>query len=310
MKYTQVGKSDLKIPRICLGSNNFGSQVKPEVAKKILETAFDCGVNMVDTADIYTQGKSEEIIGQWAKPLRKEVILATKVGMEESSDPKRRGLCKENIEFQLRHSLERLQTDYIDLYYVHQFDDQTSLDETLETLDYFVKENVIHHIACSNFSTKQLADSLELSKDKRLESFIANQVRYNILQKDIENELLPFCKENSVGVLAYSPLRSGLLAGRYRRNSPPPQGSRGEFRGPQYLTQLKFDENTGRVEALEEIAREAALGLPQLAVAWILRNEAVSAAIVGASNPEQFKESSKAAEAKLAPDVIKRIDEI
>jgi 1-deoxyxylulose-5-phosphate synthase len=311
MKYAKLGRSELHIPRICLGSNNFGKQVEESKARKILETAFDLGVNMVDTANIYTGGASEEIIGRWAKGRRNDVTIATKVGMEDAKDTLRSGLSSENIEFQLKHSLERLETDYIDLYYVHQFDPVAPFVETLGTLEKLQRENVIRQIACSNLSARQLSDALEVSEKERFHSFIANQIPYSTFQRGVEEETLPFCKSNSIGVLAYSPLRSGLLAGRYKKDLPPPSDSRGAYRGKEFLDQVTTPENMSKLEKLEKIARSADMSLPVLSLAWVLRNEeTVTAAVVGASNPEQFREAASAVDAKLSAEMIEEIDRV
>ncbi|MHB1908499.1 MAG: aldo/keto reductase [Nitrososphaerales archaeon] len=309
MKYEKLGASGLKISRICLGSNNFGSQVSQQDALKILQTAFDLGVNTVDTANIYTQGKSEQIIGEWARGRRDDVIIATKVGMEQSENPNRRGLSRTNIVSQLEKSLDRLKTDYIDLYYVHQFDDETPLSETLKTFDFLVRENKVRYIACSNFSAEQLSDSISIQLSLDLENFIANQVRYNVLQREIESTL-PFCLKQSIGIIAYSPLRSGLLAGRYEKNCPPPEGSRGKARGAEYLKNIATDENFARLDKLKKIAKEAEISLPALSISWILAHRGITSAVVGASNPDQFKETVASSDLILSDEIVRQVNEV
>ncbi|HZW55327.1 MAG TPA: aldo/keto reductase [Nitrososphaerales archaeon] len=306
----RLGKSDLSVPVISLGTNNFGVQVDRSVSFKILDTAFDLGINMIDTADIYTKGKSEEILGEWAKGRRNDIIIATKVGMEPLEEARGNLLSKSNILFQLEGSLKRLQSDYIDLYYVHQFDEQTPLKETLATLDGLVKENKIRHVACSNFSASQVSEALKVCEKEGFGSFIANQVRYNIFQREIESDSMPFCSAKSIGIVAYSPLRSGLLAGRYARGVPPPAGSRGNVRGQEYLSRLATEENFQRLEKLKTIAKESNLSLPVLAISWILQHGSVSSAIAGASTPEQLKETSKAASTRLSPRTMDLINTV
>lgn len=310
MKYEKLGNSGLKISRICLGSNNFGSQVSQLDSMKILQTAFDLGVNIVDTANIYTQGKSEQIIGEWARGRRDDIIIATKVGMEQSENRNRRGLSRVNIVNQLEKSLERLKTDYIDLYYVHQFDDETPLSETLKTLDHLVRENKVRYIACSNFSAEQLSESIGLQLSFDLENFIANQVRYNALQREIEAETIPFCLKQSVGIIACNPLRSGFLAGRYEKNFPPPEGSRGKARGAEYLKNIATDENFARLDKLKKIAKEAGISLPVLSISWILAHSGVTSAVVGASNPDQFKETVSSSDLTLSDEIVRQVNEV
>jgi 1-deoxyxylulose-5-phosphate synthase len=306
MKYERLGGSGLKIPRICLGTNNFGTDVPRDEARKILDIVLDLGANMLDTANIYTQGKSEEIIGEWARERRDEVIIATKVGMEQGTNPNRLGLSRANLIAQLEHSLKRLQTDYIDLYYLHQFDGETPLEETLKTLDSFVAENKVRYVACSNFDVSQLVKSLDVCKSQSFEKLVAIQSRYNLLQREIESDLIPFCKEHAVGVLAYSPLRSGLLTGRYGFGKAPPPGSRAARRGNDYWQRLNNKEDFEKIERFKEISRDLGIPLPVLSIAWILNQPGITSAVVGASSPNQFKESCSAIETEIPASTMKQ----
>ncbi len=310
MEYRELGRSGLKVPGICLGTNNFGTDVSKEDCWKILDAALETGANMVDSANIYTQGKSEQIIGEWAKERRDEIIIATKVGMEQSTNPNRRGLSRTNLIYQLEQSLKRLDTDYVDLYYLHQFDGSTPLEETMKTLDGFVAENRVRYIACSNFSPAQLSDALGIAESLDLENFIAVQSRYNLLQRDIEKELIPFCREHSIAILAYSPLRSGLLSGKYQLDKNPPAGSRFSLRGTDYWQRMKNEKDFAKIESFKQFAREQSVSLPNFAVAWILGQPGLTTAVVGASSADQFRDSTKAAEIELSSETMKKIDEL
>ena len=310
LKHSQLGKSDLNVSAMCLGTNNFGAQVQRDACFQILNTACDLGINTIDTANTYTKGISEEIIGEWAVGRRSDVIIATKSGMEPPEDTRGNPMSKANVLFQIESSLKRLKTDYIDLYYVHQFDPQTPLEETLGTLNVLVREGKIRHVACSNFSAGQVSSALDICAKEGYESFIANQIRYNILQREAESETIPFCSSKSIGIIAYSPLRAGLLAGRYEKGAPPPPGSRASFRGPEYMKRIVTDENLQRLEKLKAIASESKVSLPVLAVSWILKHEAIQSVAVGASSPEQLRETSLAAEVKLSTETFDRINSV
>ncbi|MDQ1278993.1 MAG: Aldo ket red protein [Thermoproteota archaeon] len=305
MNYKQLGKSGLKVSRICLGSNNFGAQIDETAAIKIILKALDLGINIIDTADIYTHGKSEEIIGKALKGRRDDVIIATKVGMNVGQGPNQTGLSRKHILNQIKRSLKSLETDYIDVYYLHRFDLETPLDESLLTLNDLIREGKVRYIACSNFAAWQIAKSYEVCERLDLEKFIAVQPPYNLLQRGIENELLPFCQQEMMGVLTYTPLRGGILTGKYAKNRPPPAGSRAEF-NPRLLERMDKNEYS-ILENIQGVAKCLGVTMSQLAIAWILRNPIVTAPIVGASSPEQVEENCNALEVKIDDETSKTL---
>lgn len=226
MDYKNLGKSGLKVSRICLGTNNFGGQVREEVSIDIVNKALDCGINVVDTANVYTGGKSEEMIGKAVKGRRNEVVIATKAGFGVGQAPNQGGLSRKHVLFQVERNLESLQTDFIDVYYLHRFDPETPLEETLRTFNDLVREGKVRYIACSNFTAGQIAKAHDICEAHDLEQLVAVQPPYNLLQRDIEKDLLPYCQQEGLGVLAYTPLMGGFLTGKYSKAAPPPGGSR------------------------------------------------------------------------------------
>lgn len=194
MKYRNLGKSGLTVSQICLGTNNFCGQVSEKTSIEIINKALDCGINIIDTANMYTKGRSEEIIGKVVKGCRDDVIIATKVGFNIGQGPNQGGLSRKHILSQVEHSLRSLETNFIDLYYLHRFDPETPLEETLRTFNDLTREGKVRYIACSNFTTWQIAKANEICEAHDLEKFIAVQSPYNLLQRDIERDLLPYCQ--------------------------------------------------------------------------------------------------------------------
>jgi aryl-alcohol dehydrogenase-like predicted oxidoreductase len=223
LEYKRVGDSCINVSRISLGTNNFGGQVTEQDAITIIKKAIDLGVNSIDTANVYTGGLSEKIIGKALEGYRDDIILATKVGMRRGQGHNQGGLSRKNILSQISKSLENLKTDFIDLYYLHRFDPNTQLEETLKTLNELVREEKVRYIACSNFTALQIAEAQAISDTHGLEKLVAVQPRYNLLQREIENSLLPYCEHEKMGVLTYSPLMGGFLTGKYKKDQSPPK---------------------------------------------------------------------------------------
>ncbi len=309
MDYRNLGKSGLKVSQICLGTNNFGGQLDEKVSTGIINKALDCGINLLDTANIYTGGKSEKIIGEAVKDRRDEVIIATKVGMDVGQGPNQSGLSRKHILSQIEHSLRSLQTDYVDIYYLHRFDSETPLEETLQTLDNLVQQGKVGYPACSNFTALQIAKAQEICETHDFEKLIANQPPYNLLQRDIEKDILPYCQQERLGVLTYTPLMGGFLTGKYSRQSPPPAGSRFEY-NPRYWERLNKDSNFTVLEQIQTIAHEVGMPLSKLAIAWILKNPTVTAPIVGASSTEQVEENCRIAETNISGETYQRLNEL
>lgn len=309
MNYKRLGKSGLKVSQICLGSNNFGEQVSEQDSIKIITKAIDLGINLIDTADRYTKGRSEEIIGKAVKGRRDEVILATKVGLGIGRRPNQEGLSRKHILWQVNHSLESLATDFIDIYYLHRFDSETPLEETLRTLNDLVRDEKVRYIACSNFAAWQIAKAHEVCERKDLEKFIAIQPPYNLLQRDIEKDLLPYCQQEGLGVLTYTPLMGGLLTRKYTKSTPPPEGSRAAY-NPRYWERINSERNFAALQQIGSISDEVGIPLSKLAIAWILKNPTITAPIIGASKPEQIEENCRITEINISDEVYKKLNEI
>lgn len=309
MNYRNLGKSGLKVSQLCLGTNNFGGQISEEASLKIVNKALDCGINAMDTANIYTGGKSEEIIGKAVKGRRDEAIIATKVGFGKLDGPSQSGLSRKHILNQVERSLKSLQTDFIDIYYMHRFDPETPLEETLRTFDYLVRQGKVRYIACSNFAAWQIAKANGICENHDWEKLIAVQPPYNLLQRDIEEDIIPYCQQEGLGILTYTPLMGGFLTGKYSKASPPPAGSRFEY-NPRLWKHASQESNFALLEQVENIADDVGIPVSKLAIAWILKNPAITAPIVGASSVEQVEENSRIVEINLDDDAYQRLNEL
>lgn len=309
MDYSNLGQSGLKISRICLGTNNFGGQIDEQTSLKIMEKAFDCGINTIDTANIYTGGRSEEIIGKAVKGRREEVVIATKVGFGTDEGPNESGLSRKHILSQVEHSLKRLQTDFIDIYYMHRFDSETPLEESLRTFDHLVRQEKVRYVACSNFTALQIAKGLEICEAHDFEKFVALQPPYNLLQRDIEEQIVPYCRQERLGILTYTPLMGGFLTGKYSKARPPPVGSRFKYNSRMWQ-RVRNESNFSVLEKIENIASDVEIPLPKLAISWILKNPTITAPIVGASSVQQVEENCEAAEINLDDRTYKKLNNL
>lgn len=301
MRYKNVGRSGLKVSVLSLGSNNFGRQVPEDETIRMINKAIDLGINSIDTADIYTDGRSEEIIGKAVQGNRNDVILATKVGYEED-------ISRKNIIAGVKRSLERLRTDYIDLFYIHAFHEETPLEETMSTLNDLVQQGKLHQIACSNFSAGQMEKARKVCESRGYVQFVADQPEYNMIRRDAETDIIPYCLRENLGVFPYSPLMGGLLVGKYSKNLPAPAGSRGAYHQG-FLASV--DAATyERLEALKAIAAEADIPLMELAVGWLLKKEAITSVVVGASKAAQLPETVAIVDRRINDDVIRKVNEL
>jgi aryl-alcohol dehydrogenase-like predicted oxidoreductase len=299
MKIKPMGKTGLKVSEICLGTMTFGYQADQATSLKLLDIAADAGVNCIDTADVYPfppsferSGDTETIIGRWLKGKRDRFVLATKCGIPMSEDLNCRGLSRKHIFQAIDESLRRLQTDYIDLYYVHQPDLETPIEETLRALDDLVHSGRIRYIGCSNFTAWQIAKSLWTADQRKLHTFTAIQPRYNLLFREIESEILPLCHDQGLGVFAYNPLSGGFLTGKYQRGEEPDSHSRfglvpdsKSLYRERYWKSHFFD----AVDRLKQFFKPRGKELIHVALAWVLGQPAISSAILGASSPDQLK---------------------
>jgi aryl-alcohol dehydrogenase-like predicted oxidoreductase len=289
MELQPLGDSGIEVSRVGLGCNNFGGRIDKEQARAVVDAALEAGVTFFDTAHSYGDGRSEEFLGELLEGRRDRVVLATKFGaMRESAGDLRKG-SREYLRRSLGESLQRLRTDRIDVFYFHFPDPETPLAETLGAMQELVDEGVVRAIGCSNFSAAQLREADGLARDSGKPGFAALQNRYNLLEREVEQEVLPLCRELGVGFVPYFPLASGLLTGKYERGVPPPEGSRlagGSMGAP--------EDPWDRIEALESFARERGRTLLELAIGGLASQPAVASVIAGATSAEQIRANAAA----------------
>jgi len=300
------------VSEICLGTMTFGQQVSETEAIKIMKSALTAGVNFIDTADNYIDGRTEEIVGKALKEVRHSIVLATKVGAWKSGPGVNDiGVSRKHIMREVEDSLRRLGTDYIDLYYVHTPDYNTPIDETLRALDDLVHQGKVRYIACSNFRAWQLAKALWVSDKHNLARFDCIQSPYNLITRDVEYELLPFCASEEVGVCVYNPLAGGLLTGKHDPNKPPPKGRfTVERLGPMYSERYWSDRNFEAIARLKQVAGEHGRSLTHFSLAWILNNETITSVICGVSSLNQLEDNLGATEIKLSAEELTACDEV
>jgi aryl-alcohol dehydrogenase-like predicted oxidoreductase len=319
MDHTRLGRTGLPVSRLCLGTMTFGLQCDEPTANAILDRAAEGGIDFLDTSDAYplggdlsTRGVTEEILGRWLQGKRDRFIVATKCFAPTGPAPFDAGNSRKHIMSAVEASLRRLQTDYIDLYQLHGYDAHTPIDETLSALDDLVRQGKVRYTGCSNFLTYQLVRAVGRSETLGLTRFDSVQPRYNLLFRQIEREMLPFCGEEGVGVIPYNPIAGGLLSGKHSRTAPPPAGGRFTLgnAGGQYQERYWHDREFDTVDQLRGLAAEAGLSLVTLAVAWVLANKVITAPIIGASRPEQLDDSLAATVIKLDDHLMRRLDEL
>ena len=317
MEYRQLGRSGLRVSTVALGTMGFGGtgwaapvgHIDVEGARKQVGLARDAGVNLFDTADVYSNGLSEEILGKALGSNRDDVLVATKVRMAMGDGPNDAGLSRHHIVRSAEASMRRLGTDYIDLYQVHEWDGQTPLEETLRALDDLVRSGKVRYVGCSNYAAWQLTKALWTADRRNLTPFVSNQVHYSLQARDIENELVPLSIDQGVGILVWSPIAGGLLSGKYRRDTAAPAGSRhlGDWSEPPV-----HDEGALFDIVDELVAIGADLGVPaaQVALAYTIAKPAVSSVVVGARTEDQLADNLAAAELELSAAVMKRLDDV
>lgn len=309
MKHRRVGQSGLKVSEIAYGSWISYSE---EAAEKIARTALEHGITTFDTADVYGGSRAEAILGNvLSEAPRESVEICTKVCARVGPGPNNRGLSRKHIMEAVHGSLRRLKTDYIDLYQAHRFDEQTPLEETLRAFDDLVRQGKVLYIGVSEWKAGQIDEAARVSHASGFDRIISNQPQYNMLWRVIEAEVLPVCCRLGIGQLAWSPLAQGLLTGKYRPGADLPPKSRAAGPAKSFFMSAALTEDVlMRVGELRLLAAAAGLSLPQLAIAWVLHNPGVSAAVVGATSPEQIAQNVSASGVQLTDDVVARIEEI
>ncbi|MET8745880.1 aldo/keto reductase [Streptomyces sp. NPDC004728] len=317
MEYRQLGNSGLRVSTLTLGTMTFGGrgvfakvgQANVDEAARQIDRALDAGVNLIDTADSYSSGLSEKILGQAVKGRRDRVLIATKARMPTGPGVNGAGLSRHHLIEACESSLRRLGTDHIDLYQMHAWDGLTPLDETLSALDQLLRAGKIRYVGCSNYSGWHLMKALGVSDRTGTARFVSQQIHYSLHTRDAESELLPISVDQGVGVLAWSPLAGGLLSGKYRRGMEPPAGSR-RLQGWDEPPVRDEDRLYAIVEALADIARERGATPAQAALAWLRSRPAVTTLVIGARTEEQLAENLAAADLVLDPAEQGRLDEV
>jgi len=307
MKVRRLGNSGLKVSVVGLGCNNFGMRIDQDQTQKVVDAAIDAGVTLFDTADVYGGTKSEEFLGKALGKRRRDIVLATKFGMPVGGDPKKRGGSRKWIMQAVEDSLGRLGTDYIDLYQHHQPDPDTPLDETLRALDDLVTQGKVRYIGNSNYTGWQIADADWTAAGGV--RFTSAQNLYSLLERGVEQEVLPACDHFGLGFLPFFPLASGLLSGKYKRGEAPPEGTRlaaWGARGQAAMSDANFD----KVEALEAWAAARGHTILELAFAWLLGHPAVSSVIAGATTPEQVATNADTAKWALTEDEVEEVGKL
>ena len=317
MKMRYLGNSGVKVSEICFGAMTFGGrgywkaigELEQKDANDLVDLCFDAGVNFFDTADVYSEGLAEEMLGKALGNKRKEIILATKVRGRTGKGPNDVGLSRHHIIENCNSSLKRLGTDYIDLYQIHSFDPYTPQEETLRALDDLIRVGKVRYIGASNHTGWQLMKALVLSDKHNLERFITLQAYYSLVSRDLENELVPLCLDQKLGILPWSPLGGGFLTGKYRRGKERPKNARRTDPENQFL---QFDEEKGFdiVDELEKIANNHNTSIAQAALNYLLRKPGVSSVIIGAKTKEQLTDDLKTSDWQMTTEEVDALDKL
>ncbi|WP_030145077.1 aldo/keto reductase family protein [Spirillospora albida] len=314
MEFRNLGRSGLKVSEIAYGNwLTHGSQVEEDAAHACVRAALDEGITTFDTADVYAGTRAEEVLGRALKGRRREGLeIFTKVYWPTGPGPNDRGLSRKHIMESINASLRRLETDYVDLYQAHRFDYETPLEETLRAFDDIVRQGKALYIGVSEWRAEEIRRALEIADEMGFDRIVSSQPQYSMLWRVIEGEVVPLCEREGIGQIVWSPIGQGVLTGKYKPGQPLPEGSRAtdDKGGADFIKRMLNDDLLTRVQNLRPIADEHGLTMAQLAVAWTLQNPNVSAAIVGASRPEQVRDNVKAAGVKLDADVMRRIDDV
>jgi aryl-alcohol dehydrogenase-like predicted oxidoreductase len=313
MEHRHLGRSGLMISEIAYGNwVTHGSQVAEEAALACVAAALDEGITTFDTADVYAGTRAEEVLGRALHGVRRESVeICTKVFWPTGPGRNDRGLSRKHIIESALGSLRRLKTDYVDLYQAHRYDHETPLAETLRAFDDLVRQGKVLYVGVSEWRAEEIAAALRIADDMGFDRIVSNQPQYNMLWRVIESEVIPLAEKEGLGQIVFSPIAQGVLTGKYRPGEPVPAGSRAtDPSGAGFIQRWLDDDLLRRVAGLGPIADAAGLTRAQLAVAWVLQNPAVSAAIVGATRPEQVRENAKASGVRLAPELMRRIDEV
>jgi aryl-alcohol dehydrogenase-like predicted oxidoreductase len=309
MEYRQLGHSGVRVSAIGLGTNRFGSPEVPQAeVNRIIDAALDAGVNFIDSANVYNDGRSEETLGHALKDRMHKVVMATKFSFPRKTSANSWGASRYQMMQAIEESLRRLQTDHIDLYYCHRWDDTTPIEETLRALDDLIRTGKLRYIGASLYASWQLAHANVLAELKGWTPFVVLQSEYNMLKRGVENEVLPYCRAHKVGFVPYYPLAGGFLTGKYEAGKPPPAGSRGA--SGRVVQELMQEANYHKVSKLSAWVKDYGRGVNELAQAWLLAQPQICSVITGAKSSDQLLSNAKAAGWILTSDQLKELDTI
>ncbi|WP_205510598.1 aldo/keto reductase [Longitalea arenae] len=318
MEYRNLGKSGLKIPVLSLGTGTFGGtneffkrwgETDAKEATRLIDISLERGLNFFDTANVYSQGASEEILGAAIKGRRDKVIISTKATFSMGEQPNDKGSSRYHLIKAAEDSLKRLGTDYIDVYFMHGYDKETPVEETLRTLDHLVSSGKVRYIGASNFTAWQLMKSLAVAERNNLEKYVIYQGYYSLIGRDYEQELMPMLQDQGLGLMVWSPLGWGRLTGKIRRDSPLPEGrvkSGGLVGAPPVADEYLYKV----IDVLEQIAVETGKKVSQIAINWLLNNNTVSNVVIGARNEEQLLQNLEVTGWRLAPEHLAKLDAV
>lgn len=310
MKYKPLGKSGLLVSTLCLGTMTFGKEVNKSDSINMVHRFLDQGGNFIDTADVYVGGESERIVGEAIKDRRSDVVLATKVRMRVGEGPNDFGYSRRRIIEGIDQSLQRLQTDYIDLYQLHVWDNVTPIEEAIRTLDDLVSSGKIRYIGCSNFLAWQMMKALSYSDFRNLVRFVSIQPQYSLINREMDREVISLCKEENVGILPWAPLGGGFLTGKYKQGEQPSYGRLAHGGGESSWENRALEKNFDILRTVEEVAQEIDKTPSQVALNWLLEKEDITSPIFGASNMDQFNENMGSVGWSLSEEHWNKLDEI
>jgi aryl-alcohol dehydrogenase-like predicted oxidoreductase len=312
MEHRHLGRSGLEVSALSYGNwITHGSQIEEDAATACVKAALDAGITTFDTADVYAQGAAESVLGRALRGVRRDSIeIFTKTYWPTGPNPNNRGLSRKHIMESLHSSLERLQTDHVDLLQAHRFDYEAPLEETMRAFDDLVRQGKVHYVGVSEWNADQIAEALRLADDMGFDRIVSNQPQYSLIWRVIEAEVVPLCEKEGIGQIVWSPLAQGVLTGKYPpgAGAAPPEGTRATGPEGEEMGWLLRDEVLEPVQAFAQLCRDAGHAPATVALAWVLRNQNVSSAIVGASRPEQILENVKALDLELEPDFVESIE--
>lgn len=312
MIYSKFGKTQLKVSRLCLGTNSFGAgYIAESDISTLVAQSLSLGINFIDTADVYNNGLSEILVGKAVAKNRHDFVVATKGGMPVGPSKKDYGLSKRHMTKAVDASLKRLATDYIDLYQVHLWDEETPIEETLEVLDSFVRQGKVRYLGCSNFSAEQLNASLEISKQNAWNSFSSVQPVFNLIDRDIEKQLLPSCANFDIAVLPYQILMGGILTGTYVQHVVPDSNTHMASKHAGTAMKKYWNERSFNiVGALKQIAERTGYTATQLLIGWALSKESITSVIVGSTKIKQLEENIEVISKDIPEDILALVDDL